>query len=352
MSFDALHKLLTNCIRQKNIAGCVCWIGDDKNTFFFRSYGYAQKVPTKEKMNRDTIFDLASITKPMSTAMSIMQLDEKKTIRLNHKIKKYLPNFEHKPNGEKTIKELLTHTSGIPAWFPVYLLPQEHRMNYLATANTGKSNVIYSCLGYLILAKIVEAVSACRLDEYCRRCVYKKMGLKNTMFGPVKRKNIAATEFGNKYEKKIASKHGDVSEIPWRNYVIKGEVHDGNAYYGFNGVAGNAGLFSNARDLAEMTRYYLAGEIINKKTLTMMTTDWTGGEERRGLGWVVNPFPKFLSSPTFYHTGFTGTMLLVSPKQNLIIILLMNAVHPTVRLKVMPPIREKVVRIISKIFAL
>ncbi len=349
MSFDSLHKLLTNYIIKQNIPGFVCWIGDDKNTFFFKAYGYAQKVPKEIKINRETIFDLASLTKPIATAISIMQLYEKKKIKLSDNVKKYLPDFKNRPNGEKTIKELLTHTSGIPPWFPVYLLSQEQRTHYLSGINTCKSGVIYSCLGYIILGKIVEAVSGCRLDKYCSEHIFKKIGLRNTMFGPVTRKNIAATEFGNTYEKKLASKYGSVKKIKWRDYVIKGEVHDGNSFYGYNGVSGNAGLFSNARDLAKMMRYYVTGEIVEKKTLKMMLENLTGGKEKRGLGWVVDPYPGLFSSVTFYHTGFTGTMLLVVQKAHLIVILLANSVHPDVRINIMPPIRRNVVRLVSKI---
>jgi len=130
--------------------------------------------------------------------------------------------------------------------------------------------------------------------------------------------------------------------------LIKGEVHDGNCFYAFNGVSGNAGLFSNAEDLSRILRVYLQGEIVKPGTLKMMIKDWTGGNEKRGLGWWVNPYPGILSDSAFGHTGFTGTMVMVEPPQNLIIIFLSNSVHPRVKLGVMPEIRRRIVEIIKK----
>ncbi len=347
MSFEKINSFLTDCTTRHEIAGCVCWIGDDKETFFFKAYGYAQKVPQKEKISRDTIFDLASLTKPIVTAISIMQLYEERKVKLHDKIKKYLPIFRDTQNGDKTIKQFLTHTSGMPPWYPLYLLSQDQRTAYLTQTNTGKKRVIYSCLGYIILGKIIEAVAGCSLDTYCQKHIFQKLNLKSTMFGPVQRDDIAATELGNMHEKELASRYGSVEHIQWRDHVIKGEVHDGNAYYAFNGISGNAGLFSNAGDLATIVRHYLAGEIVGMHSLKRMLTDYTGGEEQRGLGWVINPYPQLFPRETFYHTGFTGTMLLVVMQANLIIVLLTNAVHPKVRVALMPSIRYKFAHLVS-----
>ncbi len=349
MSFERLERFLIDCTTRREIAGCVCWIGDSEETFFFEAYGYAQKIPQKKKISKDTIFDLASITKPIVTALSVMLLCETGKIRLHDKIEKYLPVFRHTQNGGKTIQQFLTHTAGVPSWFPLYLLSQEEREVYLTQTNTDKEGVTYSCLGYIILGKLVEAVSGSSLKDYCREHIIRKLDLKNTMFGPVARHDVAATELGNAHEKELASKYGSTEHIPWRDYVINGEVHDGNSFYVYRGVSGNAGLFSNAADLATIVRHYLAGEIVSMTSLNMMLTDFTGGEEQRGLGWVINPFPQLFSSDTFYHTGFTGTMLLVVRQAHLIVILLTNAVHPRVRVSLMPSIRNRLARLVSTI---
>ncbi len=349
MLFKRLHKSLTDLIAKQEIAGCVCWIGNDKKTDFFEAYGYAQKVPEQVRVDKNTIFDLASLTKPIITALSIMQLCEKNQIKMNDTIDTYLPYFRGSKNGNKTIRQLLTHTSGLPSWYPLYILTDVQRTEYLTQTNTGKNSVIYSCLGYILLGKIVEAVSGLSLGRYSQEHIFKKIGLKNTMFGPVAKDNIAATERGNMHEKKLASKYGSITNVQWRDYVIRGEVHDGNSFYAFKGVSGNAGLFSNAGDLAKIMRYYLAGEIVSPKSLSLMLTDHTGGEEKRGLGWVINPYPQLFTLNTFFHTGFTGTMLLVVRETNLIVILLTNAVHPVVRVDVMPPVRLRVARLVSRL---
>ncbi len=349
MNLSLLDKYLRETARRRLFPGAVLWIGTKKETLFFECYGFRQLVPSLEKMTKDTIFDLASVTKPTATALAIMLLHERMKLRLEDPVEKFLISFKNKTNGKKTIKELLTHASGIPAWFPTYLLKRKNRMAFLANLNTGTNRVIYSCLGYIILGEIIESITKCRLHDFCEKNIFRKIGLENTFFCPSKKiKNIAATELGNEHEKAMTAQYGDPERIRWRDYLIKGEVHDGNCFYSFNGVSGNAGLFSNAQDLAKLIAAYLKGEIVNMRTLQMMTQDHTGGNEKRGLGWVIDPYPGIFSSKAFSHTGFTGTLVCVDPIKDLIIVFLTNVIHPKVRLGVMPGIRRKVVQIISK----
>lgn len=351
MSFQQLDRYLTACITEKKIPGIVCWVGTSKKTLFFEARGFAQLIPGKVNINKNTIFDLASITKPLATALSIMFLYEKKQLRLNDRVRTFLPMSASCATGQKTIKQLLTHTAGLPAWFPLYLLPQQERLQYLASVASKNKGVLYSCLGYILLGMIVEKVTNLRLDRFCKEYIFRPLGLSNTMFGPIKKKNVAATEFGNKYEEQTAAQHGKTKAIKWRNYVLKGEVHDGNSFYGFNGVSGNAGLFSTARELAKLVRVYTAGGIVSKKTVKMMTRVQTNGKEKRGLGWIINPFPNFVSSRSFYHSGFTGTMCLVDPIKDSIVVFLTNAVHPVVRADLMPEVRQRLVEITAKTMA-
>lgn len=349
MSFKQLDDYLVNCTTQKKIPGIVCWLGSQKNTLFFKAYGHAQLLPSKIPINKNTIFDLASLTKPLATAMSIMLLSDQKQLKMTDKAKIFLPMASSGSTGKKTIKQLLTHTAGLPAWFPLYVLPAEERLDYLSRSASKKRTVLYSCLGYIILGMIVERVSGQTLDKFCKEHIFKRLGLNNTMFGPVKKKNIAATEFGNKHEELTAAQHGKIKKMKWRNYVLKGEVHDGNSFYAFGGVSGNAGLFSTAQEIARIIRAYMAGDIVTKKTMKMMIKSHINGKEKRGLGWIVDPFPGYVSNRSFYHTGFTGTMCLVDPVKDKIMILLTNAVHPVVRQELMPEVRKKFVEILSKI---
>jgi CubicO group peptidase (beta-lactamase class C family) len=300
-------------------------------------------------IKKTTVFDIASITKPVATALSIMILHEKGLLNINDRVGDSLTKLKNSPLGPKTIKALLTHTTGLPAWHPTYLIPEPKRLEHIASLVMSEQKVIYSCLGYLILGKIIESVSHTRLYDFFNNNIAGKLGLHTIQFGPIQEKdNVAATEHGSMHEQEMASKYGDTSSVKWRTYLTKGEVHDGNAFHGFQGVAGNAGLFSNIEDLAAFTRSYLSGHIVSKSNVEIMIADHTGGEEKRGLGWRIDPYPGILSPASFGHTGFTGTLLLVDPEQDLIIILLANAIHPKVQLGLMNPIRERVVRIIAK----
>ena len=349
MSLTDLNDYLSSCIKEKIIPGCVCWVGDLNRTHFFEKYGQAQIVPHTVEMHKDTVFDLASITKPMVTALSTMLLFEKGLIDLNDQVVKYLPSLENTPTAKATVKQLLTHTSGLYAWYPTYLFPSDARLDHLGEQNTGEKKITYSCLGYILLGKIIERISNESLDIFFQKYICASLGNNSMQFGPITEAvHAAATEHGNVHEKQMAGKYGMVSQIPWRKDVIRGQVHDGNAHYAFDGVAGNAGLFSSAGDLATLTRIYLRGEIVSRKTLDIMAKDHTGGEEKMGLGWKIDMFPGLLSPASFGHTGFTGTMLVVEPRHGLIVILLANAVHPEVKLGLMNPIRQDAVRLIAE----
>ena len=349
MTFAGLNDYLSDCINEKVIPGCVCWVGDSGKTHFFERYGHAQITPQALEMQKDTIFDLASITKPMVTALSIMILYERGVIDLNDPVMKYLPSLGNSATARATVKQLMTHTSGLHVWYPTYLFPADTRLERIADQNTGEKKVAYSCLGYLLLGKIIEIVTNVSLARFFMENIGTGLSANKLHFGPLKEtEQAAATECGNVHEKQMASQYGLVSQIQWRTAVIRGQVHDGNAYYAFDNVAGNAGLFSSAWDLATLTRAYLRGEIVSKKTLDMMARDHTGGEEKRGLGWKMDMFPGLLSPASFGHTGFTGTMLVVDPQHDLIIILLANAVHPKVQLGLMNPIRREAIRMISE----
>ncbi len=347
MSFSSLDRFLKQRVDTGDLAGAVCWVGTVREELFFKAYGSRQVVPSPVPMNKTTLFDTASLTKPLATALAIMGLAEERRIDLQDTLSQHFDAFHSTPGADITIMQLLTHTSGLPAWFPVYTVAQEERLSSLAARTIGKKEVVYSCLGYILLGILIEKITGCSLATYCREHFYSPLGLKNTLFNPTDHDNVAATEFGDEYERNMASQVADVSGIVWRDYLIQGEVHDGNAYYAYRGIAGNAGLFSTAHDLAVLIRVYLAGDIVRPKTVQFMTSDHTGGEEKRGAGWVMDPFPDLVSHRAFYHTGFTGTMLLCDPIQSLIIIFLTNAVHPRVRKDYMAPIRKQVVQLIT-----
>ncbi|UCD20156.1 MAG: beta-lactamase family protein [candidate division WOR-3 bacterium] len=350
MLFTQLDDYLTKCVEDRKIPGCVCWVGNLSTSFFFEEYGHAQITPKKTVMKKETVFDLASLTKPIATALSIMILHEKKNLDIDQPIGEVMPSLRATGSRGSTIRQLLAHTSGLPPWYPTYLFPEETRMARIADLNTGKEEVIYSCLGYIILGKIIERVGEESIDRFFSSNVTALLGSHTLGFGPVRdRVTVAPTEKGNRHELKMSKTYGPITQIKWRKKLIQGQVHDGNAYYAYRGIAGNAGLFSNVHDLIAFTRAYLSGEIIAPETLSLMLRDHSTVGERRNLGWRLDPYPGLLSPLSFGHTGFTGTMLCVDPETNVIIILLANAIHPKVKLGLMQPIREKAVRIISTI---
>jgi CubicO group peptidase (beta-lactamase class C family) len=301
-------------------------------------------------MKKNTVFDLASLTKPIVTACSTMLLHERNLLQLNARLRDILPELKNSASADKTIWQLLTHTSGLPAWYPTYLLPAGQRLKNIADLNMGNEKVKYSCLGFILLGKIVEQVAQMSLARFFKQKITDKLRVGTTRFDPMKDKeNVAPTENGNNHEADMTIPYGDISNIAWRKDLIHGEVHDGNAFYAFNSIAGNAGLFSCAEDLARVMQAYLSGEILSKRTLEIMTKDHTGGDDKRGLGWKMDMYPGLLAPDSYGHTGFTGTLVVIDPQQDLIIILLANAVHPDVKLGLMNPIRREAVRLITEI---
>jgi CubicO group peptidase (beta-lactamase class C family) len=278
-----------------------------------------------------------------------MLLHERQRLDIDDELGRLMPALEHTAAARKTVRQLLAHTSGLPAWYPTYLVPEPDRIGYIAGLATGREETVYSCLGYILLGKVVEEVAGKTLDAFFKENVACRLGRNGLRFGPLADRDVvAATEQGNTHEKEMARRHGDVSGVAWRESMIRGEVHDGNAHYAFSGVAGNAGLFGSAADLAAFLRLYIAGGIISPQTLATMLQEHGPGPEKRNLGWRADPYPGMLSPVSFGHTGFTGTMAVVDPEKDLIIVLLANAVHPRVRPDVMPPMRREVVRIINQ----
>ena len=160
-----------------SVPGVVCWIGTRTATLFHEAYGHAQITPRPVSIQRTTCFDLASLTKPLVTAIAIMRLAAQRKLRLEDPLRKFLPGFKNSVNSHITIRQLLTHTSGLPAWFPLYILPQRARMTYCANATTGRHDVVYSCLGYILLGQVIEHITGRDLDALCRNTVSKIMAL-------------------------------------------------------------------------------------------------------------------------------------------------------------------------------
>ncbi|PMC76097.1 serine hydrolase [Brachybacterium sp. UMB0905] len=287
----------------------------------------AERIPART----DTIYDLASISK-IFTAVAVMQHVERGELRLDDLVADHLPRFAEGGKGGVRIQHLLTHTGGLPAFINLYSAypDKASRIDAVLTvapkAGPGE-RYEYSDLGLITLGLIVEQLSGMGLDEYVRAHITEPLGMSETMYNPPAelKDRIAATEYVEHYGR-----------------LVHGHVHDENAY-SLGGVAGHAGVFSTARDLAVFAQMFLGGgrygraRILQPETVQDMFTDRiakvTGvGGARRGLGPELEAwyYHAGLTSPySGVHTGFTGTSLVIDPLTDTIVILLTNSVHPT-----------------------
>lgn len=324
-------------VEEKSIPGAVALVGTPRETYGPRAFGWASLEPEQRLMEPDTLFDLASVTKVVATSAVAWRLLDEGYIRLDDPVTLFLPEYGSRDRGSSrawkeqvTLRHLLTHTSGISGWEPLYTHPGtaadrlQRLLRYPIQQPPGE-RVVYSCLGFILLGMILEVVTRTPLDQATRQLVLEPLEMQATGFrpGPDQRARAAATEFSE-----------DVGTI------LQGVVHDENAR-SLDGVAGNAGLFGTAEDLGRFAREVLRslrGEpaLWSQAVMQRATRSLTPGkEEDRGLGWHIHggrPFSPAgdLFSPTsFGHTGFTGTSLWVDPERELFAVLLTNRVHPS-----------------------
>jgi CubicO group peptidase (beta-lactamase class C family) len=300
-------------------------------------------------MTPETIFDLASLTKVTATLPSVLQLIDAGKVRLDQPVGEVVPGFGCEGWKERvTIRRLLSHSAGFPAWQAVYLDgtgPEAYLQAIAAVepAYEPGSQVIYSDFSFILLAEVVRQITGDDISTYSAREVFAPLGMPETMFTPASalRERIAATEIGNPYEYNTCGERA--AEFPsWRTELIRGEVHDGNAFYGLGGIAGHAGLCSTAADLFRYGQCWLNGgeldgeRVISEGLVREATREQAPG---RGLGWRLptpdpeeNPLDpgRALGPRSYGHTGFTGTMLWMEPEHQFVVVLLTNRVHPTV----------------------
>ena len=325
-SFDRkvnLKNLIENSISEKVFPGAVACILTDKKVLYHEAFGYRCVKPKKLPMLRTTVFDLASLTKPIVVGTLCMQLVERGKLSLDTPTEKYLPEFKQKG---VLLKHLLTHTSGLPAWLPVYLRAssREDVISYLGgvslESQPGKK-AVYSCLGYIVLGALLEKVAGQSLDKLAQDRIFAPLGMEWTRFNPPQawREHCAATEDSNSFERRMVN----YERYDWRKGVIIGQVHDENAHF-LGGVSGNAGLFSTSTDLGKFCRTLMrnGGELLRPESLCTMQQVAPAEGEHRGIGWAV------AGDGCLYHTGFTGTSIRICLKRKLAAILLTNRVHP------------------------
>ena len=324
MNNRAIDELMQQGIYGKIFPGAVAYIAERGAAPYCEAFGSRMRIPEIKPMQCNTIFDLASLTKPIVTATLIMRLVEAGTVKLNGSVQNYLPEFSH---SEITISHLLTHSSGLPAWRAIYLeSPTKdgvvHYLSHVPLDYQTGTQVVYSCLGYVLLGKLIERLTAEPLDILAEKWIFRPLGMNRTRYNPPPRWSdcCAATEDSNNFEKRMV----DYQAHDWREGVIVGEVHDENAHF-LGGVSGNAGLFSTATDIRKFCQMLVnrGDSVLRPESVDRLAAIHTTGlNESRSIGWII------LEDGSLYHTGFTGTSIRVNIERKLYAILLTNRVHP------------------------
>ncbi len=342
----AAERLIAEGLAGGVFPGTVLHVRQDGQILHHRAYGWAQVVPQRRDMHPEMIFDLASVTKPV-TATALLHLWERGAVDLDGPVAALLPAFGAAGKEGVTLRHLLTHTAGLPAWIRLYLRANsaEEAITFICrnppNAPPGEQ-FEYSDLGFIILGEIVRLRSGLSLDRYVAEHLAGALGWEWTRFLPPPewRSRCVATEEGNEYERLAAGKEGE--GFPWRTEVIVGEVHDGNSHYTFGGVAGHAGLFGTAAEVGCFGQAMLDGgrtghgRILREATVAEATQDQIGArlDTGVGLGWRCRrgsmSMGERASARAFGHTGFTGTSVLIDPARSLVVVLLTNRVHPRV----------------------
>lgn len=365
VSPEALHQLnmfIQRCIVSGAFPGCRILAAKDGKIFYDESFGYLTYEKT-EKVTENTIYDLASITKILATNLAVMKLWEEKKIDLEKTISDYLPEFATTDKSRIQLKKLLLHQAGLKAWIPfyketldstgnmkeelyatkpseTYSIPVTENIFLLGSYRDtiwerikkspldSRVRYVYSDLDFIILGAIVEKITGKSLDVYVSETFYKPLGLKHTVFNPLNvfsKNQIAPTE----------------QDVAYRNQLVHGYVHDPGAAM-MGGVAGHAGLFSTAHDVAVLMQMLLNGGSYNgkqyfkKETVTYFTR-YHSTISRRGLGFDKpaadpsdgGPAGNRVSGHAFGHLGFTGTCTWADPATGIVYVFLSNRVFPS-----------------------
>ncbi len=317
--------IIQQAIAENNIPGAVFLVGHNGSVIYRKAYGNRALEPRREAMTLDTIFDMASLTKVIATTTAVMQLFEQGKIRMNDPVAKYLPEFAQNGKEDITLRQLMTHYSGLAP--DIDLTPAfdskeaAYRLAFAEIpAQPPGSAFIYSDTNFITLGALIEKVSGESLDAYTTHHIFTPLKMTHTRFLPPAawRAKIAPTEYDED------------------NHMLRGVVHDPRARR-MGGVAGHAGLFSTADDLARFAQALLNGgaPILSRITVTKMTQPEQPptAPVLRGFGWDIDsPFSSnrgdLLPVGSYGHTGFTGTSLWIDPTTQTYIVLLTNAVHP------------------------
>lgn len=338
--------ILERAVRDSAFPGAIAVVGTRSGISATVAVGHLDWKPSA-LVDARTVWDLASLTKVVATTSAIAQLAERGKVDLDAPAVRYLPRWNAPRIERITVRHLLSHSSGLPSWRPLYKEAQTRAEALALVYQTAPDTVpgaryVYSDLGAILLGEIVVSVSGRPLDQYLREYVFGPLKMRETVYRPGGdlRERAAPTEFD-----------------PWRQRHLKGEVHDENCYV-LGQVTGHAGLFSTADDLARFARMYLGeGEldtvrVLEARTIQLFTHVQDSALSHRALGWETptgnNSGGHFMSGRAFGHTGFTGTSLWIDPGRDLFILLLTNRVNPTRENSRIGPVRVAVADAVAR----
>jgi CubicO group peptidase (beta-lactamase class C family) len=332
-------ELLEKGVEQRAFPGAVLAVGHEGRLAILPA-GRLSDANGARAVSAETIYDLASLTKVVATTAAAMILVDRGLLDINRPVAQYLPEFvppydiAEDPlwtvRSEVTIGHLLAHTSGLPAYEKFFLRAREkaHVLDEamaLPLEEPPGQKTIYSDVGFILLGGILERVASERLDVFCEREIFRPLAMRSTCFNPSRElwERIAPTEQDDSFRKRL----------------IHGEVQDENAWV-MGGVAGHAGLFGTAGDLASFAQMMLRGgnadgrQLIQPATIQEFTRAWPAQQgPPRGLGWDKPSNPsssgRHFSPASYGHLGYTGTSLWIDPEKQLFVILLTNRIHPT-----------------------
>jgi len=341
--FDSLAAFLESSIADSAFPGCAIAVGYGGKLLFQKGFGKFIYDPRSKNVQPNSIFDLASVTKVVSTTTSAMILSDREMLNLDWKVSDVIPAFSGKDKDQVTIRHLLTHSSGLPGWIKFYLNFKGKDRIVQEICNTDLiyqpgTKTVYSDLGMILMQNIIETITQKPLDIFFMENIALPLAMSRTMYTPEKKyfNDIVPTEFSE-----------------FHKVLIRGFVHDENTW-AMGGVSGHAGLFSTAEDLSHFCQMYLNGglyrhqRILKKETIDMFTQrqNLVEGSDR-ALGWDTRSAERsssgeFMSMSAFGHTGFTGTSIWIDPENKVFVVLLTNRVHPTRENHKISKVRPKV----------
>jgi CubicO group peptidase (beta-lactamase class C family) len=341
MHDESISLMLEERVAAGDFPSAVYVVAERGSVVLTDALGDAVRESEQHAATLDTIYDLASLTKPLVTGLLCALRIEQGQIKLDDKVARHLPEFDTDDKRAITVRQLLTHTSGLPAWRPLYIAAGGERERVLQSIASETlesfpgSRVRYSDLGFIALGFLLERLSNARLAEISLREIFEPLSLKRTFFNPDKAlvTEVAACEMGNSYERETCGEE-QADAYGWRENLIWGEVHDGNAHF-LGGAAGHAGLFSTARETLRLATQFHARrtELLKPETCALFRTNLTEGmEEARSLAWQLAATPDSTAGPnlppdSFGHLGFTGTSCWNDPAKERTFILLTNRTH-------------------------